>query len=33
MNVQSKEREWWLWETLVVEEQIARREKSYEYTI
>lgn len=33
MSIQYKEREWWFWETLVVEEEIQRREELHEYAI
>ena len=33
MSVQYKERDWWFWETLLVEEEIKRKENAHEYAI
>lgn len=33
MSVQYKERDWWFWETLLVEEEIRRKENTHEYAI
>lgn len=33
MSVQHMERDWWFWETLLVEEEVRRRENAREYAI